>query len=225
MTTPYQHNLDEVIEKIEFARLQVSGHHIVKIVAVSKYNTTDEIKALLQTGQRAFGENKVQELTRKSEILEDLPIEWHFIGHLQKNKVNNLVDANPSLMQSLDSIELALALDNRLNSKGDTMDMLLQVNSANEKQKSGVRSEAAYDIYQEISECCPNIKLKGLMSIGAHTEDQSIIKKSFEDTRAIFDKLPNNEELICSMGMSADYELAIACGSTMVRIGSALFKA
>lgn len=224
MTTFYQHNLDEVIEKIEFARLQVSGHHIVKIVAVSKYNSTDDIKALLQTGQRAFGENKVQDLISKSEILEELPIEWHFIGHLQKNKVNNLIDANPSLMQSLDSVELAIALDARLATKGYSMDMLLQVNSANEAQKSGVSSQAAFDIYEEINARCSNINLKGLMSIGAHTDDKTIIKKSFEDTRAIFDSLPNNENLICSMGMSSDYELAIACGSTMVRIGSALFK-
>ena len=224
MTTPYQHNLDEVIEKIEFARLQVSGHHIVKIVAVSKYNTTEDIKTLLQTGQRAFGENKVQDLITKSQALEELPIEWHFIGHLQKNKVNNLIDANPSLMQSLDSVELAIALDARLNTKGYSMDMLLQVNSANEEQKSGVSSESAFDIYQEINERCPNINLKGLMSIGAHSEDKAIIKQSFEDTRAIYDKLPNDGNLICSMGMSSDYELAIACGSTMVRIGSALFK-
>jgi len=224
MTHNYQHNLDEVIEKIEFTRLQVSGHLIVKIVAVSKYNTSDDITALLATGQRAFGENKVQDLITKSEILEELPIEWHFIGHLQKNKVNNLIDANPSLMQSLDSVELALALDKRLASKGYGMDMLLQVNSANEEQKSGVNSEAAFDIYQEIAERCPNINLKGLMSIGAHSDDKAIIKQSFEDTRAIFDKLPNDGNLICSMGMSSDYEMAILCGSNMVRIGSGLFR-
>lgn len=224
MTTPYQHNLDEVIEKIEFSRLQVSGHHIVKIVAVSKYNTAEDIRTLLSTGQRAFGENKVQDLISKSETLEELPIEWHFIGHLQKNKVNNLIDANPSLMQSLDSVELALALDKRLAHKEHSMDMLLQVNSANEKQKSGVSTLEAIDIYQEISERCPNINLKGLMSIGAHSQDKAIIKKSFEKTRALFDTLPNDGNLICSMGMSSDYELAIGCGSTMVRIGSALFK-
>lgn len=224
MTTPYQHNLDEVIEKIEFARLQVSGHHIVKIVAVSKYNSANDIRTLLETGQRAFGENKVQDLISKSEILEELPIEWHFIGHLQKNKVNNLIDANPSLMQSLDSVELAIALNARLASKEHSMDMLLQVNSANEEQKSGLCPESAFDTYQEIQERCPNINLKGLMSIGAHSEDKAIIKQSFEDTRAIFDKLPNNKDLICSMGMSSDFELAISCGSTMVRIGSKLFQ-
>ena len=224
MTHPYQHNLDEVIEKIEFARLQVSGHHIVKIVAVSKYNSTEDIKALLGTGQRAFGENKVQDYIQKSEQLNDLPIEWHFIGHLQKNKVNNLVEANPALLQSLDSIDLALALNARLESKSQSMDMLLQVNSSNESSKSGLLSEETLDIYSEIAQRCPQINLKGLMSIGAHTEDKAIIQKSFETTRSLFDKLPNNKDLICSMGMSSDYELAINCGSTMVRIGSKLFQ-
>ena len=224
MTTSYQHNLDEVIEKIEFSRLQVNAHHIVKIVAVSKYSTTEEIKSLLDVGQRAFGENKVQDLITKSETLEEFPIEWHFIGNLQKNKINNLIDANPMLMHSLDSLELALAMNEKLAAKKQTMDMLVQVNSANEATKSGLNVEQTLETYAQIQEECPNINLKGLMSIGAHTEDKSIIQKSFEQTRTLFDKLPNNQDLICSMGMSGDYELAIKCGSNMVRIGSALFK-
>ncbi len=224
MTTPYQHNLDEVIEKIEFARLQVNAHHIVKIVAVSKYSTAEEIQSLLEVGQRAFGENKVQDLITKSQELEDLPIEWHFIGNLQKNKINNLIDANPMLMQSLDSLELALAMNSKLKAKDQTMDMLVQVNSANEASKSGLSVDETLDTYAQISEQCPNINLKGLMSIGAHSDDKKLIKQSFEQTRALFDKLPNNQDLICSMGMSSDYELAILCGSNMVRIGSKLFK-
>ncbi len=224
MTTPYQHNLDEVIEKIEFARLQVNAHHIVKIVAVSKYSTAEEIQSLLEVGQRAFGENKVQDLITKSQELEDLPIEWHFIGNLQKNKINNLIDANPMLMQSLDSLELALAMNSKLKAKDQTMDMLVQVNSANETSKSGLSVDETLDTYAQISEQCPNINLKGLMSIGAHSDDKKLIKQSFEQTRALFDKLPNNQDLICSMGMSSDYELAILCGSNMVRIGSKLFK-
>jgi PLP dependent protein len=220
----YQDNLDKVIENIEFSRLQVSGHHIVKIVAVSKYSSEEEIKSLLAVGQRAFGENKVQDLISKSENLEELPIEWHFIGNLQKNKINNLLDANPTLFQGLDSLELALAMESKLASRNQTFDMLLQVNSTNEASKSGVKSEEAIDIYNQISAQCPHINLKGLMSIGAHSEDQKIIQQSFETTRSLFDKLANNDTLICSMGMSADYELAINCGSTMVRVGSKLFK-
>ena len=220
----YQRNLDEVIENIEKSRLTVSGHHIVKIVAVSKYNTTEDIQKLLEVGQRAFGENKVQDLQAKSLELEMLPIEWHFIGNLQKNKINHLIDADPFLMHSLDSLELALAMDKRLKEKNSTMDMLLQVNSAKEESKSGVIPEAAKDIYQAVNEQCPNINLKGVMTIGAHSEDEKLIQKSFETTQKIFTDLSDPKAIICSMGMSSDYELAIACGSNMVRIGSALFK-
>ncbi len=221
---PYQKNLDEIIEKIERSRLTVSGHHIVKIVAVSKYNTTQDITKLLEVGQRAFGENKVQDLISKSQELEALPIEWHFIGNLQKNKINHLIEADPFLMHSLDSLELALSMDKRLKEKERTMDMLLQVNSAYEATKSGVTPEQAKDIYHAIKAQCPNINLKGLMTIGAHSEDQKLIQKSFETTHKIFTDLNDPKATICSMGMSSDYELAIACGSTMVRIGSALFK-
>ncbi len=100
------YNLDEVISKAEAARLSLSDHHIVKIVAISKYNTQEDIQTLYEAGQRAFGENKVQDLKEKSVNLDDTPIEWHFVGRLQKNKINNLIDLNPSLMHSLDSLEL-----------------------------------------------------------------------------------------------------------------------
>ena len=220
----YQMNLDEIIERIEQSRLMVSGHHIVKIVAVSKYNTSNDITKLLEVGQRAFGENKVQDLIAKSNELEALPIEWHFIGNLQKNKINHLIEANPFLMHSLDSLELALAMDKRLKEKNKTMDMLLQVNSAKEESKSGVMPEAANDIFSAVKQQCPNINLKGLMTIGAHSDDQKLIQKSFETTQKIFTDLNDTNATICSMGMSSDYELAIACGSNMVRIGSALFK-
>ncbi len=222
--TNYQHNLDQVIENIEKARLDVSGHHIVKIVAVSKYSDEEAIKGLLACGQRAFGENKVQDLLKKSADLEDLPIEWHFIGSLQKNKINHLIDANPFLMHSLDSLELAQALQSRLEVKNSTMDVLLQINAANEASKSGVSTDEALDIYAQVNENCPNINLQGVMTIGAHSQERTLIQKSFEDTYKIYEALPNKETLICSMGMSSDYELAIRCGSNMVRIGSALFK-
>lgn len=223
MNKLYQNNLDQVIENIEKARLHVSGHHIVKIVTVSKYNTADDVKSLFECGQRAFGENKVQDLSDKQTLLEELPLEWHFIGNLQKNKINKLIEANPFLMQSLDTLELAQALDSRLETNSITMDCLLQLNSANESTKSGVESQKALELYEEISSTCKNINLKGLMSIGAHSDDKKIIQKSFEETHKIFEQL-KGKDLICSMGMSSDYELAIECGSNMVRIGSALFK-
>ena len=217
-------NLDRVIEKVEAARLQVSHHHIVKIIAISKYSQAQEVATLYNAGQRAYGENKVQDLKEKIEKLEELPLEWHFVGRLQKNKINNLIDLNPTLIQSIDSRDLALELNKKLEAKNKKINCLLQINSSYEESKAGVMPEEAIDIYKEIIKSCPNINLKGVMSIGAHVEDEDIIKKSFETTKKIFDELQPLGAKYCSMGMSGDFELAITCGSNMIRVGSSLFK-
>ena len=217
-------NLDEVIWNIEQARITVSEHHIVKLVTVAKYTEVENIATLYELGQRAFGENQVQQLRERMEALDELPLEWHMIGTLQKNKINNLIDLRPSLMQSLDSIELADELNKKLLVKETTMNCLLQINAANEESKSGVSSEEAVDIYHTIKNTCSQINLKGVMTIGAHTEDKKLIQQSFETTHDIYQKLQKDGATICSMGMSSDYELAIKCGSNLVRVGSALFK-
>ena len=216
--------LDRVIWNIEEARISVSEHHIVQLVAVGKYTQVENIETLYSLGQRAFGENQVQQLAQRMHTLEDLPLQWQMIGSLQKNKINNLIDLNPTLMQSLDSLELALELNKKLENKEKTMACLLQINAANESSKSGFSTQEAYDRYQEIMERCPNITLKGVMSIGAHSEEQTRIQQSFEATHTIFEKLENQGASICSMGMSSDYTLAIKCGSNLVRVGSAIFK-
>jgi pyridoxal phosphate enzyme (YggS family) len=216
--------LDQVIWNIERARLKVSEHHIVRIIAVGKYTEVDDLRTLYELGQRAYGENQVQQLKSRTEELDDVPIEWHMIGSLQKNKINQLIDLCPTLFQALDSIELAQALNQRLEAKGETMDCLLQINSACEKTKSGVDPDDALDVYQAIIDNCTSIKLRGVMTIGAHTNDKSKIRDSFETTHKIFESLHDKGADICSMGMSGDYELAIECGSNMVRVGSALFK-
>ena len=217
-------NLDEVIWNIEQARITVSEHHIVKLVTVAKYTELENISTLYELGQRAFGENQVQQLKTRMDALEELPIEWHMIGTLQKNKINNLIDTRPSLMQSLDSMELALELNKKLLAKETKINCLLQINAANEESKSGVSSEEAFDIYQTIKESCPQINLKGVMTIGAHTTESKEIQKSFETTHSIYEKLQKEGASICSLGMSSDYELAIKCGSNLIRVGSALFK-
>ncbi|HEX5622956.1 MAG TPA: YggS family pyridoxal phosphate-dependent enzyme [Sulfuricurvum sp.] len=223
MTTLEQkRHFDTIIERIEKARISVSEHHIVKIVAASKYVDADAIRSLYTIGQRAFGENKVQDLKTKSELLEDLPLEWHFIGTLQKNKINQLLSIPPHLLHSIDSVELAHALQERLARDNQTLKALVQVNSAYEESKSGFAPEEYVERYLQISAECPNLHLQGIMSIGAHTDDKAVIQKSFETTRSLFDTLP--EATICSMGMSGDFELAIACGSNLVRLGSILFQ-
>ncbi|NPA60085.1 MAG: YggS family pyridoxal phosphate-dependent enzyme, partial [Epsilonproteobacteria bacterium] len=158
--------------------------------------------------QRAFGENKVQDLKEKAKELDALPLEWHFVGNLQKNKINNLLDIKPSLFHSLDSIELAKELQKKLVAKEDS--------------KHGVMPEDAKKIYEQIQQECPNINLKGVMSIGAHSDDLDAVKKSFKLTHDIYASLDG--ATICSMGMSGDFELAIECGSNMVRLGSIMFN-
>ncbi len=217
-------NLDKIISKVEAARLRVSEHHIVKIIGISKYSSSKDVEFLYEAGQRAFGENKVQDLKQKSAELENLPLEWHFVGRLQKNKINNLIDLNPSLIQSLDSLELAEELNKKLETKDKKLSCLLQINSAKEDSKTGVMPEDAIDIYKKILETCPNIRLKGVMSIGARVEDKETIKNSFKRTKTIFDSLKVHGAKYCSMGMSNDFELAISCGSNMIRVGSSLFK-
>jgi pyridoxal phosphate enzyme (YggS family) len=217
-------NLDKVIWNIEQARIEVSQHHIVKLVAVGKYSDKQSIKTLYELGQRAFGENQVQQLSTRIESLSNLPLEWHMIGNLQSNKINKLIELCPALFQALDSVKLAQKLNSRLEEQSLTMSTLLQINSAKEQSKFGIEPEKAFDIYQEIKERYPQIRLRGVMSIGAFTKDVKEVQKSFETTYKIYETLQKDGATICSMGMSSDYELAIRCGSNMVRVGSKIFK-
>ncbi len=217
----YRLYIDEVIRRVEGARVRFDQKHIVRIVAISKYVGASEIKALYEAGQRAFGENKVQDLKAKAHELEDLPLEWHFVGNLQTNKINNLLDLDPFLFHSLDSIDLARELQKRLASRDTTLDALMQINSAYEESKHGFLPEEAHDAYEQIASECPNINLRGVMSIGAHSDNKQEIKKSFETTHKIYSGLKGAD--ICSMGMSGDFELAIECGSNLLRLGSIMF--
>lgn len=219
----YEKRLDAVFEKIEKARTKVSEHQIIKLVAVSKSVTSKEVELLYSAGQRAFGENRVQELAKKCEELEILPLEWHFIGRLQKNKINALLNQNVSLIHSCESFSLAKEIDKRLEAKGKKVNILLQINSAKEDSKSGVMPEVANEEYLKILSECKNVNLLGVMSMGAHEDDRKLVQESFEATYKIFESLKSHGASICSMGMSGDYELAISCGSNMVRLGSTIF--
>ena len=125
-----QENLRVVIENIENERLKYSAHHIIKLIAVSKYVSLEQIIALYNAGQRAFGENKVQDLKAKMQDSQNLPLEWHFIGTLQENKINALLGLKPTLFQALDSMKLAVALQKRLELNNQTLNCLLEVNSS-----------------------------------------------------------------------------------------------
>jgi pyridoxal phosphate enzyme (YggS family) len=215
-------NLDELIQRVERARLKRSEHLIVQIVAVTKYtDDVEALKRLFDDGQRAFGENRVQDMEKKVPALSDLPIEWHFIGNLQKNKINKLLKLNPFMIQSINSYELAEAIDKRAKKP---IKCLIEINSSNEPTKHGMPPEEAIDTYLKIKENLKNIDLKGVMTIGAHTDDEKAIRESFRKTYKIYEALKPYGAKICSMGMSRDFEIAIEEGSNMIRVGSALIK-
>lgn len=194
----------------------------VRVVAVSKYVGIGEIQALSKYGFTEFGENKVQDLARKCEALRGQNLSWHFIGTLQSNKINLLLRQKPILWQSCNSLALAKAVNQRLSY---TLDTLIEINSANEASKSGLNADEAVDAYLQIQQECRNLRLCGVMSIGAHSENELEIAKSFEKTHKIYENLQKHGAKLCSMGMSGDFELAIKCGANMVRLGSVLFGA
>jgi len=207
--------LKELLEKIENLSKDVT------LIAVSKNVTCTEVRELYAQGQRNFGENRVQELAKKEQELQNFTdIKWHMIGRLQNNKINQMISLKPVLWQSCDSFERALEVDKRLSYKLDT---LLQINSANEDTKQGVSVANAAEIYERIQSECKNINLKGVMSIGAHVDEPKEVQKSFELTYKIYESLKSKGASICSMGMSSDYELAIKCGSNMIRLGTMLY--
>ncbi|RDU65067.1 YggS family pyridoxal phosphate-dependent enzyme [Helicobacter sp. MIT 14-3879] len=224
MEESLKNNLTKLIESIEIERLKYSSHQIIKLIAVSKYASLEQIIALYNVGHRAFGENKVQDLKTKSTQVNNLPIEWHMIGTLQENKINHLLEIKPFLFQALDSIKLATALQKRLENNNQFLNCLLQLNSSKEDSKSGFDIEIAVESYKEIVESCPNIKLKGVMSIGANTADTKLIDSCFKKVRDIFDNLQSCGAEIMSCGMSNDYKIAIANGANMLRIGSNIFN-
>ena len=207
--------LKDLLEKIENLSKDVT------LIAVSKNVTCTEVRELYAQGQRNFGENRVQELAKKELELQDFTdIKWHMIGRLQNNKINQMISLKPVLWQSCDSFERALEVDKRLSYKLDT---LLQINSADEDTKQGVSVANAAEIYERIQSECKNINLKGVMSIGAHVDEPKEVQKSFELTYKIYESLKTKGASICSMGMSSDFELAIKCGSNMIRLGTMLY--
>jgi pyridoxal phosphate enzyme (YggS family) len=212
------------MQRIENAKQNSGLKEDIKLIAVSKTVTSAEVTELYKAGCTAFGENRVQSLKEKREELSVLPIEWHFIGRLQTNKINQLIALRPALIHSCDNLKLALEINKRLKTLGQTLDALLQINSAKEATKAGVEPENAMEVYEEIIHTCQHLKLKGVMSIGAHTDDIGAIQKSFEVTRKIYELTLPFGAKYCSMGMSGDFELAIKCGANIVRLGSILFK-
>jgi len=191
----------------------------VQLVAVSKTKPLKLIKEAYQTGQRIFGENKVQELVEKASNLPS-DIQWHMIGHLQTNKVK-FIAPFVSLIHGVDSEKLLLEINKRAQQHNRTIPCLLQIHIAQESTKFGLNKIEAENL---LKTPLSNVEIKGLMGMATFTKDEQQIRQEFKTLRTIFEQLKSNYQLsILSMGMSGDYSIAIEEGSTMVRIGSSIF--
>ena len=200
----------------------------VTLVAVSKFHSADEVMEAYNAGQRIFGENIVQELVEKQEQLPK-DIEWHLIGHLQTNKVKYIAPFI-SLIESVDSIKLLQEIDKQAAKHKRVIDCLLQVYIADEETKFGLGFDEVIELLRsEEYTALKNVRITGLMGIATNTEVEKQINDEFEELKVFFDGVKlsffrkDESFSICSMGMSADYKLAVEAGSTMVRIGSAIF--
>ena len=195
----------------------------VKLVAVSKNHPSEKIKEVYDLGQRAFGENKVQELLEKQPVLPN-DIEWHLIGHLQTNKVKYIAGFI-SMIESIDSEKLLKEVDKEALKNNRKINVLLQVKIAKEETKFGLTVDETKDIFNKyLNGNYPNIEIKGLMGMASFVDDEIQIREEFSVLKNLFDELSELKLLeTLSMGMSGDFPLAIDCGSNSVRVGSASF--
>lgn len=197
----------------------------VKLCIVSKKRSIEEIQSYYDVGERIFAENHAQELKEKAALLPS-DIQWQFIGHLQRNKVKDVVPI-VSCIQSLDNLELAKVLSKECIKQKKAIDVLCEFHIAEEDtNKTGLNPADAISFLNEIKEF-PGIHIKGIMVMGPHTDDEKRIQEVFTKAHELFTSLQNEFGIdtisTLSMGMSADYPIAIQCGSTMVRIGTYMF--
>ena len=196
----------------------------VTLVAVSKTKPVADLMEAYDAGQRIFGENKIQEMTDKWEVMPK-DIEWHMIGHVQTNKVKYMA-SYVSLIHGVDSLKLLQEINKQAAKNNRVIDCLLQVYIAEEESKFGLDEQELEAILSSTEfKQLKNIRIVGLMGMATFTENKNQIEKEFKHLKTIFDKftIHNSQFTILSMGMSGDYQLAISCGSTMVRIGSSIF--
>ena len=220
-----QSRYEQVKERIARAA-ERSGRapEAITLIAVTKTVTTPVVREAFEAGLRNIGENRVQEILRKHSELADLPIRWHFIGHLQTNKVRQVLPV-ASMIHSVDSPRLASRIHNLAADHG-SVDVLLQVNTSSEETKFGV---APSDLPELIAATrgLDRLRIRGLMTLGPLTEDEDAIRGSFRMLRESLSLLRRTvpDAAVLSMGMTSDYEIAIEEGATHVRIGTALFGA
>ena len=217
----------EYINELKAAAAEKSGRtgDDVLLVAVTKLHTPEEMNEAIDAGITDIGENKVQEIMDKFDRVK--PVRWHIIGHLQTNKVKYIID-KVSLIHSVDSLHLAKEINKRAQQHDLTMDILIQVNSAEEDSKFGITTDETDQLIRDIAEQCPNIKIKGLMCIAPFEQDPNDAREYFAEVKKIYDKYVNEKSdrvdfEYLSMGMTNDFEAAIEEGSNLIRVGTAIF--
>lgn len=209
---------------LEHIKSQLPEH--VTLVAVSKTKPINDLMEAYNAGQRIFGENKIQEMVEKHEQMPK-DIQWHMIGHVQRNKVKYMAKF-VSFIHAVDSLKLLAEINKQAMKHQNQIQCLLQIKIANEDSKFGMSKNDAKEILEsEVYAECNNVSIVGLMGMATFTEDTTIIQNEFKYLEICFNALKEDHEYlnILSMGMSGDYQLAIDCGSTMVRVGSSIFGA
>jgi pyridoxal phosphate enzyme (YggS family) len=231
MTEPYADisgNLEQIHARIQRAATAAGRDPAgIRLIAVSKYMPVEFIQLAIRSGQYIFGENTLQEATRKLAAIPDPRLEWHFIGHLQSNKAR-FVPGNFHWLHTLDSLKLAKKLSDAWNDTLPPLQVLLQVNIASDPSKYGLAPESTAQFAAELlQQELPGIRLRGLMTIGREHATPGERRQDFTALRHLRDKIATRldseyfSEL--SMGMSGDFEIAIAEGATMIRVGSLIF--
>lgn len=219
-----KHNYEDLINDIRHT-CDICGRNFndITLVAVSKTFPESDISYINGLGHKDFGENKVQDLKAKYDNLKESDIKWHLVGHLQTNKVKYIADFI-HLIHSVDSLKLAETINEHAKKHNRIIDVLIQVNTSNEDQKSGAEPEDVKALCEEAGKL-ENIRLKGLMTIGMFTDDEKIIRDNFRLLKNLYLELKSYHSSFeyLSMGMTSDYRIAIEEGANMLRIGSAIF--
>lgn len=223
-----KNNITAVVKRIENACLSCARDpKEVKLLLATKTVIPDKIKIAFEAGQTLIGENKVQEIKSKFNELAGFPHQKHFIGHLQTNKIKDILNHNVTCIQSLDRLDLAEKLHQRLTFEKKEIDVLIQVNTSAEESKFGINPEDTVEFIKQVS-LFENIHIKGLMTIGLFSAETEKVRKCFRllkqlQQETIRQNIPNVKMNELSMGMSGDLETAIEEGATIVRMGTAIF--
>ena len=207
-------------KQISIINNEIKDH--AELIAVSKTRSIEDINEAYNQGQKKFGENRVQEIVDKFNKLPK-DIEWHMIGHLQKNKVKYISEFI-SLIHSLDRLSLANEIDKNGKKHDKSIDCLIQIKISKEKSKFGLNIDELHSFYNEVK-MFKNINIRGLMGMASYTDDKELVNNEFKKMKKLFEKMKSIDSniKILSIGMSDDYSLAIKNGSNMIRVGSKIF--